>query len=171
MKTRRLVVIGLVIVTGTAGILGCYSQTAKDVAEGAALDSATGVVSVTGTSFEHHLVLRTGNVAVKLAVTPSDSAALTNLAGVETRVRGRSDDGVMHVASFTALSVDGKPVVDGIIVVQSGRLFLNTLTGMRAVGNPPAKLREMVSARVWIGGPMDTGPNSYGVIVPVVIKP
>lgn len=72
---------------------------------------------------------------------------------------------------FTALSVDGKPVVDGIIVAQSGGLFLNTLTGMRAVGNPPAKLREMVSARVWIGGPMDTGPNNYGVIVPAVIKP
>lgn len=171
MKARKFVVIGLVIVTGAAGILSCYRQTANDVAEGAALDSATGIVSVNGTSFEHHLVLRTGNMAVKLAVTPSDSVALTNLAGVETRVRGRSDDGVMHVQSFTALSVDGKPVVDGIIVDQSGKLFLKTSSGLRAMGNPPAKLREMVSARVWVGGPMETGPNNYGVIVPVVIKP
>jgi len=34
------------------------------------------------------------------------------------------------------------------------------------LGNPPAGLRALIGARVWIGGSLNTGPNTYGVIVP-----
>jgi hypothetical protein len=40
-----------------------------------------------------------------------------------------------------------------------------TADGRRVrLGNPPAALRDLVGARVWITGPTETGPNPYGVI-------
>ena len=130
-------------------------------------DSLTGLVSVTGTAFEQRLVLRSGNSATPLSASASDSAALSRLGGVEVLVIGRRAPGVFRVARFTAVSVAGSPVVDGFVRYDSGRLALETTRGRVPLGNPPVVLRGMIGARVWIGGPVDTGPNSYGVIVPV----
>lgn len=149
---------------------GCYHRNIG-ATEGSSPDSASGIVSVTGTMFEHHLVLRTISKPIPLIAGSADSMALTNLAGVEVLVRGDLSDGTMRVKSFTAMRVDGAPVVDGVVIDNGGRLFLKTSSGTLLVGNPPAKLREMISARVWIGGPLDKGPNNYGVIVPSVVRP
>ena len=134
-------------------------------------DLVSGIVSVNGTSFENRLILRANDKVIVLSVTPADSAALTNLAGVETLVRGDLDGSTMRVMGFTVMRVAGAPVVDGVLVNNAGQIYLSTQNGMRLLGNPPPKLREMISARVWIGGPLDTGPNNYGVIVPAVIRP
>ena len=168
MKLPNFFLVALSALSMIPAMQGCYHQHAVEVARESIPDSVQGVVSVTGTAFEHRLVLRAANKAILLAADSADSAALTNLAGVETRVRGRLDGGAMHVQNFTALRVDGAPVVDGILIDRSGQLFLKTLDGLWLIGNPPSRLREMISARVWIGGPLDTGPNNYGVIVPAV---
>ena len=34
------------------------------------------------------------------------------------------------------------------------------------IGNPPTALRKLIAARVWIGVPLDSVPNTFGVIVP-----
>jgi hypothetical protein len=125
-----------------------------------------GVVSVTGTSFEQQLRVQTDGRSVRLLATPTDSIALTRLSGVEVAVRGTASDNGWRVASFTATRVDGAAVVDGVLRVDGPRLVLETTGGRLVLGNPPAPLRGMVGARVWISGPLDTGPNSYGVIVP-----
>lgn len=129
-------------------------------------DSLTGIVSVTGTAFEQRLVLRSGNSATPLSAAASDSAALSRLGGVEVVVIGRRTPGVFQVERFTAVNVAGSPVVDGFVRYDSGRLALETTRGRVPLGNPPTALRAMIGARIWIGGPLDTGPNSYGVIVP-----
>lgn len=136
----------------------------------ATVDSLVGVVSVTGTSFERHLMLRGGHGtrpdATTLTAAPTDSIAISRLGGVEILVRGRREGSVFRVATFEALRVDGAPVTDGVLVRDGTRLALWGARGRITLGNPPAAFLRMIGARVWVSGPLDTGPNAYGVIVP-----
>jgi hypothetical protein len=129
-------------------------------------DSARGFVSITGTSFEQRIVLRSGIGAIRLSAAASDSSALSRMGGIEILVVGRRTPNVFVVDHFTAITVGGSPVTDGILRNDDGRLLLETARGRIPLGNPPTALRSMIGARVWIGGPFDTGPNTYGVIAP-----
>ena len=145
--------------------MGCHhaSRTSSSVIEP---DSLAGIVSVTGTGFEQHLVLRSGNSITRLSATTSDSAALSRLGGVEVLVIGEREPKLFRVTRFTAVNVAGSPVVDGFVRNDGDRLVLETTHGPIPLGNPPTALRSLLGARVWVGGPLDKGPNSYGVIVP-----
>jgi len=125
-----------------------------------------GIISVTGTSFDQRIQLRTQDRSTRLWANPADSAALTRLGGMEVETRGWLDERGMRVASFTAWSVSGAPVVDGIVRVNGGNVSLETEKGLVALGNPPNELRTMPGARVWVSGSLEKGPNSYGVILP-----
>ena len=145
---------------------GCHRNNAAQAstASGSVLH---GVVSVTGTSFEQQIVLQAPNRSTRLVpANAGDSAALVRLGGVEIAARGTIDGSALRVASFTALSASGAPVVDGIVHVDGRAIALETPTGRVALGNPPTALLQMNGARVWVSGPIDKGPNSYGVIVP-----
>lgn len=133
---------------------------------GVGADTLTGIISITGTAFEQRIVLRSGDRVTYLSAANPDSAALSRMGGLEIRVTGRRNPGLFRVEHFTALSVAGAPVTDGVLRSDGGRLVLETLHGRIPLGNPPAALRSLVDARVWIGGPLDRGPNSYGLIVP-----
>jgi hypothetical protein len=145
--------------------LGCHHPAPKPSVAVEA-DSLTGIVSITGTSFERQIVLRSDSAATILSAASPDSAALSRLGGVEVLVVGRKSGNHLRVGYFTALSVAGSPVVDGILRNQGDRLLVETARGLLPIGNPPTGLRALNGARVWIGGPLNTGPNSYGVIVP-----
>ena len=145
--------------------LGCHHPAPKPSVEIEA-DSLTGIVSITGTSFEQQLVLRSGTTATLLSAAAPDSAALSRLGGVEVFVVGRKDGNGFRVDHLTALSVAGSPVVDGIVRNYGDRLVLETARGPLPLGNPPSGLRALNGARVWIGGPLNTGPNTFGVIIP-----
>ena len=145
--------------------MGCHPHS-RTSAAAFEPDSIGGIVSVTGTAFEQHLVLRSGNHVTPLSAAASDSAALTRLGGAEILVVGRRAPDLFRVEQFTAVKVAGSPVVDGFVRNDGGRVLLETTRGQVPLGNPPSALRSMIGARVWIGGPLDTGPNSYGVIVP-----
>jgi hypothetical protein len=129
-------------------------------------DSLTGVVSITGTSFEQRIVLRNGNTVTTLSAVTPESIALVRMGGIEVLVIGKRAPGVFQVNHFTALTVAGSPVADGILKNDDGRLVLETSRGRIPLGNPPTALRGMIGARVWIAGSLDKGPNSYGVIAP-----
>jgi hypothetical protein len=129
-------------------------------------DSLIGIVSITGTSFEQQLTLRSGDMSTRLSASAIDSAALSRVGGIEILVVGKRNTDGFRVDHFTARSVGGSPVVDGLLRSEGGRLVLETASGRIRLGNPPSALRGMIGARVWISGPTDRGPNSYGVIVP-----
>jgi hypothetical protein len=81
-------------------------------------------------------------------------------------VVGKRAPRMFRVRHFTALRVKGSPVADGIIKTDGDKLVLETNHGRIPLRNPPEALRSMVAARVWIAGPLDKGPNSYGLIAP-----
>lgn len=170
MPPRSVVVLSLLVpMLLSSG--ACARRRAADTASAPAAEtSLRGTVSVTGTSAAKRLVLRVGERSVSLTGSTADSASLTRLGGVEVEVRGRTDASVFRVGSFTAQRVDGQPVVDGFLRRDGDRLVLETANGRTALGNPPAAFRSMVGARVWVGGPLDTGPNVYGIIVPAPDK-
>ncbi len=154
-----------VVVPLIAGAVSCQRPPAR-TSSATAPDSATGIISITGTSFEKQLVLRSGNSAINLSAAPSDSAALSRMGDVEVLVTGKRSPRKFEVSHFTAIRVGNYPVVDGVLRNDGGRLVLETAKGRIPLGNPPSALRQMVAARIWIGGPLDKGPNVYGVIVP-----
>ncbi len=145
--------------------MSCRPQVPRSSAA-TAPDSLTGTVSITGTSFEQQLVLRSGDSSIYLSAAASDSAALSRIGGVEVMVRGKKSPRVFRVERFAAVSVAGSPVVDGVLRADGGRLVLETSHGRMTLGNPPPALRSMIGARVWIGGSLDSGPNVYGLIIP-----
>jgi hypothetical protein len=150
-----------------AAAMGCHPA-ARNSSAASAPDSLTGTLSITGTSFEQQLVLRSGDTATYLSAAAADSAALSRMGGIEVVVEGKRSGKAFRVDRFAALRVDGAPVVDGVIRSDGARLVLETSQGRITLGNPPDALRSMVGARVWIGGPLDKGPNSYGLIVPAL---
>ncbi len=149
-----------------AGVACSHRGAKESAAARPSPDSLSGTVAITGTTFEQRVVLRSGGGTTGLLLSPADSAALSRLGGVEVMLRGQADAITFRVASFVALRVDGAPVADGVLRREGERLWLETAGGKVALGNPPAALRAMVGARVWIGGPLDAGPNVYGVIAP-----
>lgn len=163
---RTLIVAGIVGPLMTVA-MGCHpvSRTPPPVA--IKPDTVAGVVSITGTAFEQHIVLRAnGQGIIPLLTATSDSAALSRMGGVQVDVVGTWANMSFRVESFTATNVEATPVVDGFVRKEGDRLVLETTHGTIPLGNPPTALRSMIGARVWIGGPLDKGPNSYGVIVP-----
>jgi hypothetical protein len=163
--TGRLTAWLFVAMAGAAAT-DCHPP-AQTSASAAAPDSIKGIVSVTGTGFEQRVVLRSqGDNVTLLSAATADSAALSRLGGVEVLAIGQRSGNELRVERFTAISVAGAPVVDGVLRDDNGKLMLETTQGRVQLGNPPAALRNLVAARVWIGGPLDRGPNTYGVIAP-----
>src|SRR5204862_1773153 len=115
-------------------------------------------VSVTGSSMDQRLMLASATGPLRLHASGVDSAALVRAAGTELSVRGADERGGLRVRSFTVITANGHPVVDGVIHEANGRLVLDTPKARLEIRNPPDALRRMIGARVWIQGPLDTGP-------------
>ena len=161
---RAFIVAGIVAPLMTAAMACHHAPRTPPVA--IKPDSVAGIVSITGTAFEQHIELHSGQVVIPLLAATPDSTALSRLGGVEVRVLGRWVHVSFRVESFTAVKVAESPVVDGFVRNDGDRLVLETNHGTIPLGNPPTAFRSMIGARVWVGGPLDKGPNSYGVIVP-----
>src|SRR5438132_13242915 len=108
----------LLVGVGASGVflaaLNCHPP-ANATRTSIAPDSLGGIVSITGTGFDQQIVLRSDNGATRLAVSAADSSAVSRLGGVEVLVIGTRTGDRFHVDRFTAVSVAGSPVVDGIL--------------------------------------------------------
>jgi hypothetical protein len=136
------------------------------VAPGAARDSLAGIVSITGTSFEQHLVLIDSEGTRGLVAGREDSSALMRVGGAEVVVYGVKHADGFVVAAFRVSAIGGAAVVDGVLVRDGSRFALETRTDKLALGNSPAGFDSLIGARLWIGGQLETGPYVYGVITP-----
>ncbi|HET6763323.1 MAG TPA: hypothetical protein VFH27_06615, partial [Longimicrobiaceae bacterium] len=82
--------------------------------------------------------------------------------------------GVPHAAGSTfdvqrveVRASGGVPALDGVLERRGGADVLVTHDGRaHAIPHLPDGLRGMVGARVWLAGPLDRPPDSFGIIAP-----
>ncbi|HEY4304731.1 MAG TPA: hypothetical protein VGM82_09700 [Gemmatimonadaceae bacterium] len=128
-------------------------------------DSIVGTLAVVAAALDERVVIRTATgVHTLVATRGADSAALRRLSAVDIVARGRSDGDRFVVSAFVVRRVDGQPVVDGVLRLANGRLFVDNVEESREVGHPSPALLALVGARVWLSGSLETGPSSFGVI-------
>lgn len=129
-------------------------------------DSVRGIVSITGTSFDRHVMIASaGNRRVEI------SGALARLigqvSGAEVIVRGRMDGRNFDASSFVVRSVDGQPAIDGTLKTESGALYIVEASGTRTrIIAPPPPLQGQDGARVWVTGDLAKGVSAFGFIDP-----
>ncbi len=126
-----------------------------------------GTVAITGTNDAQHEILQTGNGPLRLWPSRQDSIALLRVEGLEVAARGVEEAGGLRLERFTVTNVDGKPVLDGIMRRDSTGFYLETAKKKHlSIANPPDVFKVLNGARVWLSGPLESGPYQYGVIVP-----
>lgn len=128
-------------------------------------DSVRGIVSVTGTSFEKHVMIAGGNRRVE--ITGSIASLIGHVAGAEVSVVGTISGTSLEASSFMVRSVDGQPAIDGKLKTEGGVLYIVTANGTRTrIVAPPPPLQGHDGDRVWITGDPAKGIASFGFIDP-----
>lgn len=142
---------------------------AKPVASATPLtstDSLRGIVSVTGTSFDKHIMI-TAAGGRRVEITGSLAPLIGHLAGAEVSVRGKADGRNFDASGFVVRSVDGQPAIDGVLKTEGGALYIVGGNGTRSrIASPPPPLVGRDGARVWITGDPSKGVSSFGFIDP-----
>lgn len=132
---------------------------------GAAADTARGTVAVVGSTPFTRVVLKLGSGRPDLLLTGSATMALRRASGTEVWVSGTRTGRAFVVAEFRVRAVDGQPAMDGRLALDDTVLMLVTADGARhRVARPPAALRSLVGARVWVTGSLDRGPLTWGLL-------
>ncbi|MBC7788590.1 MAG: hypothetical protein H7Z74_01480 [Anaerolineae bacterium] len=138
-------------------------------------DTVSGTVKLLGAASSAQLTLIPVGGGGSIALTGQSVAALERTNGAEIWVSGKMSTGPgrplaarrMDVERFVVRSVDGAPVTDGVLVAQGDAIILVASDGKRhQLVTPPQALRSNVGARVWIAGPIDREPSSFGIIKP-----
>jgi hypothetical protein len=114
------------------------------------------------------------NVQVSLRAEDGRSITLTGtlapelgrLSGAEVEVEGRLSDTVMEATGYRIVSVDGRPVVLGIVEPAPGGGLQLRLDdgGVVVLGEGAAPLRP--GQKVWVQGVSRLHVQTYGVVVP-----
>lgn len=128
-------------------------------------DSLRGTVDVVGSEPGTWVVLRQGG-GRRDATLLGDDTLLRRLAGLEVAVWGAAErPGTFRVTRLAVRSANGVPAVDGMLTRAGQGFALVTDDGRRLpIVQLPAALRSSVGARVWVAGPLDRAPDSFGVI-------
>ncbi|HEY4129128.1 MAG TPA: hypothetical protein VGM50_00815 [Gemmatimonadaceae bacterium] len=126
-----------------------------------------GNVAIVGAANDQHEMLQTGNGPIRLYPSRTDSIALLRVEGLEVAVRGVEESGGLRMERFTVTAIDGKPVLDGIVRIDGTGCYLEVPKKKRlAIANAPDVFKVLNGARIWLSGPLESGPYQYGVIVP-----
>ena len=157
----------LILATAT---IACSDNTAP--AGPFPIQSRNGALSLEGTltlnpKGHPRLLLRTASGEV-VALFGENSAPLDSLIGAQVLSHGEQwDVGAMYVESFLLLSVNDRPVRDGMLVrTETGGYAMNLTAGDfgRAILSPSLELQRLVGHRIWVAGPEDAPPMAFGVI-------
>jgi hypothetical protein len=130
---------------------------------GAAADTVRGTVEEVGSEPGTWMVLRTaGGAVVRL---DGERPLLRAVVGLEVMVRGTPAPGGLGVRDLQVRASNGVAAVDGVLARRSGAYVLVTRDrGTLPVAHLPEALRGMVGGRVWLAGPLDRPPDSFGVL-------
>lgn len=157
----------LLLVPCALATLACGRGTHPHANEGLGMDGDTlrGLVAIVGSEPGTWAVLQmdAGRRAVTLL---GDRRLLDRLSGLEATVWGTPDEsGMFQVERFEVRGSGGIAAVDGVIERRGGGYVLVTHGGRALpIARLPETLRSSVGARVWLAGPLDRAPDSFGVI-------
>ena len=140
-------------------------------------DTVRGIVSIRGSEpLTTVVVTPVGSPGDPVAPRGTELALLRSVAGLEVVLAGRrSEDRVLEAGPrgavafdlerFLVRAADGQPARDGVLGEDAGRYDLIAADGTRTpiVALPPA-LQSQVGARIYLVGPPDRAPSSYGII-------
>ena len=126
-------------------------------------DTLRGVVAETGYEPATLLVLHTaGGRVVPL---DGERRLLRRVVGLEVTVRGAPVQGGFGVREVRVRAHEGVAAVDGVLDRRGGAYLVVTRDGQTlAVPHLPQALRGMIGGRVWLAGPLDQPPHSFGVL-------
>ncbi len=128
--------------------------------------SVTGTVRVVGSApVNVQTVLQEGD-APSVRVTGPLTGEIERLSGARVTVWGRIAGGAVEAERYEVVSVDGRPVVTGVVErAPGGGLQLRTDRGeVLRLDGADAHLR--VGQKVWVQGPATVQLQSFGVIRP-----
>jgi hypothetical protein len=131
------------------------------------VDSIRGTVSVTGTSFEKHVMLAERGTRRRVEVTGPLATLIGRVAGTEITAVGQRSGTRLEASRFAVRVVDGQPAIDGTLRSENGSLFIVTTDGARTrIVAPPPPFAGREGARVWITGDPARSVASFGFIDP-----
>ena len=162
-----LVLCALAAVACVGGTTGRQTEPGATVAPGSVVaDTLRGIIAVVGAEPGTSVVLELAHGGVVTLI--GERPILDRLAGLEVMVEGARDAharfGVRHV---TVRASAGVPAVDGTLAREGERYVLVTADARRLpIAVLPEALRGDVGARVWLAGPLDRAPDTFGVIAP-----
>ena len=112
------------------------------------------------------MIIRPGSLP-RVEVTGAQARLLGHVAGAEVVVTGALSSTQLEATSFTVLSVDQQPAIDGTLRTEGGALYIVAPNGSRTrIVSPPPPLVGKDGSRVWITGDPAKGVNSFGFIDP-----
>ncbi len=153
-----------------------HSDTVTSAA--AARDTVRGIVALVGNDPLTTLVLTTRDRERLILDARTNPAmqSVRNVLGLDIMVRGlRTDERsagaapqplpVFRMAQFTVRAADGYAAYDGIVTRENSTFSLRLADGTRvATPRLPTALQNKIGARVFVAGPLDAPPISYGII-------
>lgn len=130
----------------------------------AAADTLRGRLEVVGSEPGTSIALfdaRGGAVTLE-----GERAVLLQLAALEVMVRGRPEGPrTFRVERVSVRAAEGVAAVDGVLARDGARDVLVLEDGRRVpLAVTPAALRGKYGARVWLAGPLDRAPDTFGII-------
>ena len=154
----------LSIVAPCALAVACAPGAPPSADARAAADTLRGRVEVVGSEPGTSIALmdaRGGAVTLE-----GERAVLLQLAALEVMVRGRPDGPrTFRVERVSVRAADGVAAVDGILARDGARDVLVLEDGRRVpLAFTPVALRGKYGARVWLAGPLDRAPDTFGII-------
>ena len=137
---------------------------AGSAAAAPAADSLRGTVEVVGSEPATSVALMPGGGA-RAVTLEGERPLLDRLAGLEVAVWGSPvRPGVFRVERVAVRASGGVAAVDGVLAREGAGWVLVTEAGRLPIARLPETLRGMAGARVWIAGPLDRAPDSFGII-------
>ena len=181
MSTPRIlpVLIGAWLVAAAA----CSDSVAPDRSPGYAPVVPMAPPLVTLSGFPHSSADRLDQVVLTTedgqdVLLVSDGGPLPRVENSGVDVRGRwNADGTFDVSNFVVRSIDGEPVLDGVLIALYAPPIIDTeppalmgfalrLTDGPVVPlmDPPAELCAHLGERLWVLSPTDGPPTAFGII-------
>jgi hypothetical protein len=154
---------------------GATPASSASIPAGPPADTLRGVIVRVGNDPVSVLVLRLADETI-YALKTTDVAQLGRVEGLEVMVSGKRLATKNYSASprgaaefemkhFVVRAADGQPATDGVVRVTDGAYALETADGSRKPApHFPAELRVKAGSRVFLVGPLNQPPVSYGII-------